>query len=443
VAGRCLPWGATPRRTDDGGYALDDTVRLQGPVGVAADITDRVNAESGRLSPHAVEVHADDRLRARIALERFSFEKSGEVDHLYHAGVLRARGATLFQIWNTGESPFDTTWVDGGALPQDSSRVHRARVSAEDAAGNATDVEFVFTCGSSAPRPNEELRARRDLAVELGGSFFQAGFAAFPRWPAGADIDTTASAPLLIDARHLGRAVRPLAAYADDDSAELWVAGVARGEDRELRFPAHGLTVRVPGAALRTDAVLYARGDDRAGRTIEGLTRLGRPVRLGPVGWVLHEAITVHIDFAKPRNNQAIFRYDDYRRTWSYLPSVPDSTGFGASTDRPGVFAVFRDDTPPKLGKPVLSATRSFSTGRERREIQVPVTETGSGFDEPRTRVLVGGVRHLFRWDFVAKKLVVPLHDDSIIGRQSVRVIAYDRIGNRSVRSATIDTGAP
>ena len=444
VEGRSLPWGITPRRIDAGRYVIDDTLQIRGPVGVAASVTDRVNAESGSLAPHVLEVHADDVLRARIALNRFSFEKSGEVDHLYHAGVLRARGVTLFQIWDTGDSPFDVRWNDGGALPQDSSRVHRGRVTARDAAGNATDVEFVFVCGTFPPREHENLRMRRDLTVELEGAFFQDGFAAIPRQPAaGGDFRAGGAEPMRLDARHLGRGIRPLATYADRDSAALWIAGLIGGEARELRLPSHGLRVRVPAAAVRSDAVIYVRAADEAGKKLDGLKRLSRPVRVGPVGWVLHGALSVHIDFEDPQKNEAIYRYDDYRRTWSYLASTPDSTGWTASSDRPGVFAVFRDDTPPKLGKPFAATSYSWATGQAQREVHIPVQDAGSGFDEPRSRVSVGGVKHMFRWDFMGKKLIVALHDDSIIGRQSVSVIAYDRTGNRSTRSATVNTGTP
>jgi hypothetical protein len=55
----------------------------------------------------------------------------------------------------------------------------------------------------------------------------------------------------------------------------------------------------------------------------------------------------------------------------------------------------------------------------------------------------VGRARHIYRWDFAGKKLVVPLHDDSILGEQSVRVVAFDRGGNHSSRSATVDTRIP
>jgi hypothetical protein len=442
VNGRGLPWGETVRRVGEGHYAVNDTLHITGPVGVAATVNDRVNAESGRLAPHSLEVQADDALRARIVMNRFSFDHQVEVDHLYDAGLLRAREVLLFQIWNTGASPFDTTWVEGGALPLDASRAHHGRVIAKDAAGNEAVVDFVFVCGAFKPR-HEDGRARRDLTVELDGAFFQDGFAAIPTHAAARAGSDTLDDVIFLEARHLGTAVRPLAAYADRDTAALWVAGLPRRQDRDVRFPAHGVRLGIPAAALPSDVVVYARSADSFGRNIGGIERLTRPVRVGPVGWVLQAPMRVHVDMAHPGEHESIYRFDDYRRSWTFMPSIADSTGWSAKSDRPGVFAVFRDITEPKIGKPSFARVRSWATGAPRRELHIPIGDEGSGFDEPRCVVRVGGRRAIFRWDFVGKKLIVPLHDASIIGKQSVSVVAFDRSGNRSSRSASVDTGAP
>ncbi|HET6347946.1 MAG TPA: hypothetical protein VFH88_02585, partial [Candidatus Krumholzibacteria bacterium] len=277
--------------------------------------------------------------------------------------------------------------------------------------------------------------ARRDLAVDLDDAYFQDGFARIAARSGGDDAQ-------VLEAGQLGSAVQRLAAYADRDSAGVWVAGVRAGEARTLRFPAQGLRVQIPRDAVTADAVVYVRGADSFGRSLEGMTRLTRPVRLGPVGWVLHAPLEVHLDMEHPGRGEAVYRYDDYRRSWSYLASDMDSAGWTAKSDRPGVFAVFRDTAAPRLGRPSLAHVRSWATGAVWREIHIPIDDAGSGFDEARTRVRVGGARHIFRWDFVGKKLIVPLRDDSIIGQQSVRVVAFDRSGNRSTRDAVVDTGS-
>ena len=445
VAGRARPFGATPRRVADGQFVLDDTLRIAGAVGVAASVVDRVNAESGRLAPRTLEAVADDSLVARVVLDRFSFDRGGDVDHLYHAGELRARAVTVFQLYGRDPGEFGGEFVDDGRLPLAPALVHRGALRALDAAGNATEVSFWYVEDATA-RPDARERVRRDLTVELEGTFFQDGFAVVPATAAGRVAPEPAvggADATTIEAASLGTAVRPLALYADRDTATVWVAGLAAGQDRTLVFPAHDVSLDIPAAAVEADGVVYARGADASAGSAEGVVQTTRPVRIGPIGWVLHADMTVRMRAASPTERDAIYRYDDYRRSWSMLTSTADSSGvLSARTNRPGVFAVFRDDLPPRLGTPVVAWSRSWATGAETREIHLPVDDAGSGFDEPRTEVRVGGVRRIFRWDFTAKKIIVPLGDEPIIGTQSVRIIAFDRIGNRSVSDVAVDTGA-
>jgi hypothetical protein len=338
VNGRCLPWGVAPRRarTGENHYVIEDTLHITGPVGVAATVSDRVNAESGRLAPHALEVYADDELRASLAMNRFSFDRQVEVDRLYDAGLLRAHAVTLFQIWNTGSSPFDTTWVDGGSLPSDSSRVYHGRVVARDAAGNLAGVEFVFVCGTFAPRPHENKGARRDLTVELDGAFFEDGFAAIPIRAAERAGSDSGPDVIFLDARRLGAAVRPLAAYADRDTAALWVAGLPRREDRDVRFPAHGVRLGIPAGALPGDVVVYARGADAFRRDIEDLVCVTRPVRVGAgrLG-----AAGAHDRARRPSASRGARGDLSLRR----LPSLVVVHGFAQGFDR-----MDREDGPPR-----------------------------------------------------------------------------------------------
>jgi hypothetical protein len=139
-----------------------------------------------------------------------------------------------------------------------------------------------------------------------------------------------------------------------------------------------------------------------------------------------------------PTAHEGIFRSSSAGGPWSYLTTAADSTWLAAAIDRPGVFAVFRDEAAPWLGKPKVVVATSYATGNTTYEVHVPVDDEGSGFDEARTEVTLGGVAQVWRWDFVGKKVIVALHDDSIIGPQPVRVVAFDRLGNSSSVEATV-----
>jgi murein DD-endopeptidase MepM/ murein hydrolase activator NlpD len=447
VNGKGIPLGMSPRRVSDGRMVIPDTLVLRAPVGVAASATDRVNAVSGRLAPRALEAWAADSLVARLALERFSFERSTEVDRVYHAGALRARGAAVFQLYARGARLEHAWWRDGGALPPAGTGVVEGRVRVTDAAGNTSEVVFYYReDADAAARAGEPARARADFAVELEGAFFHDGFAVLPASAAAraaTESGRGAAPSVTLEARHLGAATRPLALYADRDTAEVWVAGVVAGEARTLTFPAHGLTLDLPAGATGADAVVYARGANATAARAEGLSRRTRAVRVGPVGWVLAKDMTVSMQVASPTDQDALYRYDDFRRSWSCLPSQRDSSGVvRARASRPGVFAVFRDEVPPRVGRPATARSYSWATGEAVPEIQVAVDDVGSGPDESSAEVRVGGVRRVFRWDFAAKKIIVPLRGEPIIGSQSVRVVVFDRVGNRTAVDATVDITA-
>ncbi len=449
VQGACLPQEIVPRRVRPGRYVIADTLRLSGHVGVAAGVIDRLNSASGKLAPYEMQVWADDSLVSRIALDRFPFGDAGEVDLLYHAGANRARGTALFELYQRdGESLDGRAFTGGGSLfaPGNGIGVHSGRVVALDVAGNRAEVSFVFTDARTVPR-NAALNGPRapNLTPDIGGAFFLDGFAVFPRQTrkgatGGADGDA-APVPgdrVLRASEMTGRLV-PLARTAGEDTATVYVTGFARGSAAAMRFPGMGVEVAVAADALYTDAVVFATraGTDRV-RASDGLLRMSVPVRIGPVGWVTRRGFVLCMDAPGNGERDAIYRFDDRRRTWTYVSGTRDGDTITGRSSRPGVFAILRDTTPPWLGAPRLEWPSSYFTGEPQAEINVPVEDRGAGIDERRITVTVGGIERYARWDFAKKIIVVPLRGEPIIGPQSVQVVVFDKVGNRSVADATI-----
>jgi hypothetical protein len=206
-----------------------------------------------------------------------------------------------------------------------------------------------------------------------------------------------------------------------------------------VRFPALGLVLSVAPDALFGDAVVFATraGTERAAAA-HGLVPLTVPVRVGPVGWVTRRGFDVRVDHPGAGEQDALYRFDDRRRAWTFLGAEADSAGVTARSARPGVFAVLRDDAAPWLGAPELAWPRSYFTGEPYPEIRVAVEDRGAGIDDARIEVTVGGAARYARWDFAKKKIVVALRGEPIIGPQSVQVVVFDKVGNRSVADATL-----
>ncbi len=445
VNGSPMPLETRPRRRGDGRYELDDTLRIRGAVGVAVTAVDRANAESGSLAPYDFRVERFDSLMARIRLERFTFDRADDVDLLYHAGAMRARGMVLYQLFAPQGAPAAFgEFTRDGALVAIPGRADSARVVVADVAGNRCELLFIYKLDDGgASRSSKRFRADV-LALDLDGAYFGGDFAVIPLGPTRPRHrgDHGEGPVVVIRATDVAGRARPLAAYADRDTAVVYVAGVNAARREPVVVPALGLAFDVPAGALYGDAVVYLRGVDAPERAGRELVRRTRAVRVGPVGLVLRHDATVRVEAGVATEKDAIYRLDS-SNGWSFLASRRDSSGvLAAATARPGVFAVFRDETAPKLGSPRPRAVVSYATGAVVQELDIPVDDAGSGFDEARLRVWVGGRRRVVRWDFLGKKVVVSLDGEPIIGSQSVRVVAFDRIGNSSVLDTTIELDA-
>lgn len=451
VEGRTYPLEIEPRRLGPGRYAIADTLQFSGDVGVAASVVDKLNGRSGRLTPHEMQVWSDGTELARVTFERFRFDEVKHVDQAMDMGALRGRGTDIYSLYQRAGDPREhVEFVRGGRIAPapTTRRIHEGRVVALDAAGNRAEVAFLYMDSVAVqPLAHGEWHApdgarwrESHVAVDLGGAYFQNDFAVVlmrdtphrltERGHAQTRIDTTLlRAPELAGQTRVFGESRPVGA-APDRSVEF--SSIRASEGGTIVW-AGGVALTFPADAVYGDAVLFAvgEGDARADRQ-RSLKSRSQAVQLGPVGLVVKQSARLRIPFDAPSAQDGVFRSGTNGGPWSYVPTTVDSAGLSAAFDRPGVFAVFRDASAPWIGQARVVTATSYATGAKTYEVHVPVDDEGSGFDDSRTEIFVGGTRRIWRWDFVAKKIIVALRNEPIIGPQPVRVVAFDRIGNSS-----------
>lgn len=458
VEGSRYPLELEPRRVSHGRYQIEDTLRFFGDVGVAASVVDRLNGRSGRLAPFELEVWADGTRLSRLTFERFRFDEVKHVDLALDMAALRVRGTDMYTLYQrAGDARERAEFLRNGRIsPAPSTRrLHEGRLVAFDAAGNRSEVAFHYMDSLLVDTGRGEKRRRltgqrwrqSHLAVDLCGAYFQGDFASVPVHDVRhllterrhADEHAAHEDTLLLRASELLGRIRPIARVEAGDTATAWFSAVPAAETGRIPFSPVGFELVYVADAVYADAVVFARTEGKAdaGRQ-ESLRARSRAARLGPAGLVLKHNATVRFPIEAPGPRDGVFRSGENGGSWSYLPTTADSAGLSAAIDRPGVFAVFRDEAAPWLGTVRVVGVSSYATGAAGYEIHVPVDDEGSGFDDARSEVYVGGIKQIWRWDFVAKKMIVALRDDSIIGPQPVRVVAFDRIGNSSSLDATV-----
>jgi hypothetical protein len=460
VEGRCYPLEIEPRRVGNGRYQIDDTLRFGGDVGLAATVVDKLNRRSGNLAPHELQVWSDGSQLTRVVFDGFGFDDVKDVDHALDMGALRARGTDVYTLYqHDGDARERAEFLRGGRIaPAPSTRrVHEGRLVALDAAGNRTQVAFHYMDSLTVETPARKGSiagarwSESHLAVDLGGSYFHDGFAVVLVYDTrhrlverrhvdqhDEHVDT-----VIVRAAELFERTRPLARALADDSATVWLSAIPAAREGKSSFPAVGFDLLYPVGAVYSDAVVFALAEGAARADQQRSLKPRTPaVLLGPAGLVLEHNASVRLRVAQPSPRDGVYRAGANGGPWAFLPTTTDSAGLSASIDRPGVFAVFRDDTAPWLGEARLVVATSYATGDSTYQVHIPVDDEGSGFDDARTEVFVGGSKRIWRWDFVAKKIIVALRGETIIGPLPVRVVAFDRIGNSSSADYTVSTEA-
>lgn len=444
VDGECMPLEIAPD-LEEGGYVVADTVVLSGSAGVAVNVIDRLNGESGRLAPHSVELFVDGGRVARITLDRFSFGNTSQVDFLYEIGRVRTSKDYYVQLFRrTGETLWDREFENGGRLTAglEPGTVHEARITALDRAGNRANLTFFFMVASAGDAP---VRARRGSPVSSGARlpgwyFFEHMVAVSPRasqypmdqWRRTLSVDI--DRPLALRASELSAVPVELKSGDAYAAAAVYLVGIVEGENRSIRFADLDIELVIGERTLFQDQAIYATRwlPDRPEIVRHELIAASKPARIGPYSMTLRADMEIRFITGDDDSTLAIYRLNEKKGEWVYYETVVSNGVVSTLAKRPGVYSVLRDRYPPAIRRPFVRPRKSYAGGPIANELVVPMEDAGSGLDDERSAIYIAGNPQIARWDFMAKKMFIELRDPNIMGPQSVSVVSYDMIGNRS-----------
>ncbi len=467
IDGSCWPVEFSTTRSNAGTYTVSDTLRIDGDVGVAVEVFDRLGAKSGKLAPYRVTLVVDDSVVSDIILERISFAHAGQVDFLYDISRVRLEKAFFFQLFEmTGEKMYNRHFLNGGVLGRPASgggsdnggesteALREARITATDFAGNEAELVFRYIEGSRGlstghARPEAVAQAEQEWA-DLRGFFFRDGFVSVQNEAAklkstspkgqepvvpGFELRGVLTADDLLDG--------PVAVTFDrtGDEGAVHLVGIKKDVLTSVNFPHLNLQLIVGERSLYTDLILYATSWSDEAESVNPRELLPRadPVRLGPYSVTLRNDVEIRFLADRLDSTAAIYRLNERKGEWVFYESTVHRGLITTTAKRPGVYAVFADKFGPRIRRPFVRERMSYATGESRPEIAIPLEDSGSGVDYRRTSVYVAGIEQFAYWDSRSKKLLVVVRDQNIMGPQAISIVAYDKIGNRSHLDTTVD----
>jgi hypothetical protein len=449
------------RSSDARTFVAPDTLLVHGAVGFGAQIIDRVGGSSGNLAPFRVELEIDGRRVTTVEMRRFAYDQAAEVELVYDMARARARGQHYLLLFRRGgETLSDREFADDGVIrvagaadgAGNGDGVHLAVVRATDHAGNVSTATWAFVAcspDSSASSTSVVCGAGRGapgIKGELPGFFFFEGMMGVqglvrpgetvPR-PAGPNDtpERTEGEEAVFSGDTVGESGRTLFYRLGESTRKMHVFAARRDGALHREFADLGVGITVGEGSLWTNTLLYLTSwEESVAGTLpaDAGLRVATPgVRLGPLSAAFKApvAIRFHVEGA-PRDDAAVFRFDERSRTWSFRRSSSGVGTVDALVREPGVYAVLVDSLAPTIGAPHLASRRSFASGSNVREVVVPITDGGCGVDAGRTEVYLDGRKQIARWDGFLEKMFVILRDKNIMGLHDLSVVAMDRLGN-------------
>ncbi|MFQ5511824.1 MAG: M23 family metallopeptidase [Candidatus Krumholzibacteriia bacterium] len=445
IDGACRARDVEVQRVGPDTYAVVDTVRIRGPVGVGAHIVDRLNGTSGRLAPYRVELSVDGVMITSVQMERFSYGHTGEVELAYDMErVRRYNRHYLLLFRREGESLWNREFRGGGVidparLENGGARAHTAVVRAIDRAGNVSVTMIPFVSDDGGPG------APGSTAGDGGpdGCYFFGDLMS---------VEKTALVPERGAARASSRDRLQLAFRVDDlpgGTMQLTPAGTGRvfhvfavhgGESIVGDVASLGAGVSTNERSLYASAFLYLSAWPHEAAPSAELQSIVSPVEVGPTSLVFKRSAGLRMALdGKADGREAVYRLDERKKEWSYNQSRVRGDTVYTSIRSPGVYGVFVDAEAPRIAELSLAKRKSYATGEALPEIVIALVDEGSGIDPDLSEVRLNGERQVARWDGFAKKMFVLLREPVPEGAYEVSVVAVDRAGNRAIRQSRIE----
>ncbi len=462
VDGHCVPRLVDLRAVDSHTFAARETLAVRGRLGVAAQMTDRLDSSSGRLAPYAVELEVDGELICRVEMTRFSYEHALEVELAYDMTRARAKGQHFLYLFRReGETMWNRRFTRDGVIVTDSLesrapgrlRVHEAVVRAFDKSGRVSAAAIPFVVAdapASAAAPSGGRGRLADGRGELPGCYFFGGMVSVRPPAALAPASSGGSAPPQKSSGTPAPDDEIVLAFGDVEknrttlevpgrrgAVDVHVIAARKNRFTKQEFSDIGATLSIAPGSLYSDGLVYLAGwdGDLAGSIPagSGIRALTPAVKLGPVSAAFSKPI--EIQFAcggRLDERQAVFQYDARSGAWSLRPTSIRADSASAAVREPGVYAVLADTLAPTIGVPQVRSRRSYATGKFVREMAVSIVDRGCGLDADRTTIYLDGEKQIARWDGFSEKLIVLLRGENIIGVRDLAIIAVDRLGNSS-----------
>ena len=469
-----------------------DTVLLQGRARAIVEATDGTDGARRTMAPWSVALDqspgpAQGQIECRFDSASWASDMS-EADYVYDRGRITAEGRFSMMLW--APRGFRPVVIDGpgggGAIgtlmlaPGEST--HRVRIVARDVAGHTSTREIVLRDPSPAERgpgpgplaigaaPGVRTKAKADAPPEdppgepafdfvalperhlrviyrgapAGSRRVWFETARSPRQPASPAADAW-SAILPGDLADAGGPPELIVRVGGEDghgapwSAESQAFTLVPVDPGAAASAPAGATPewRLPRAGAFESALVLLASAGTPPATDE-LVPLGSSLELWPPSMPLRRAALLSLPLAPGNARGHVALFNDDGAGWEFIaraddPASPRVSGEARSLGR---FALFDDTRGPRVS-PLRAPRHAAATPYSHWALEARLEDAGSGIDPRTSHFVVGGRSRPSEWDGSVELLRWRPLRKPAKGTHRYEVVAVDRAGNVTRRSAT------
>jgi hypothetical protein len=199
-------------------------------------------------------------------------------------------------------------------------------------------------------------------------------------------------------------------------------------DDRQRARALQGVEVHLPLSAFYHPVPVALAPAGAVPPPPQGLKVVAAAVRLAPDELFLREGARLKARPPQPERS-AFYRLGRNGRSWSAMGGAADGAVVEVTTRHGGIFAVFQDESPPRITTVRLRNEKRLGA----RRLVFPVQEVGQGIEWDGCRILLRGEPAEAEFDPDRGWAEVWLPDD-LGGSVPVEATCRDRAGNESGR---------
>ncbi len=441
---------------EDGIYRTREPIGISGNIGVSLEVYDKADKSENILAPYRVEFKAEGESVWTAQFDRFNFQEDIQVEVQRDYLMISTGNGEFHRLYRVaGNSLFPDTGDGIVFYPDDRIAPLQCDITIDDAAGNVSHLEFEFVSDRIALEDRlvsgTQLFPYRDtkesyngaLVVRVFNNYFQfagppgiAGFRVegedeFLRaTPVEGGVSAAWKPPVDFDGKLL------LTAYDRNDHfiTQLERRFYPAFPDKDASFVSEDetITLEIPHFAVYDTTWFWFKPEPSY--QVPGF--IESAYSLAPTLQPFSVPVTIGIkqNHSQFESGWGIYSYSQ-KNGWIFEGNEINNRFLTARTRNLGIFSMVCDtDTPSiQLVSPVDSSFVKTNIPR----IEVKVKDQISGIDADGIVMKLDGKTLPAEYDPPRDRIIYQTWQELMPGEHLLEVIATDRVGNRSVRTAS------